>query len=199
MIRLAIGAFIVSLVMFYMAQKEWTLAAGASDQPEEMTLAALIQRGPEGNPHVTISDFDSAGEFVYAQKRGTWTKVWIPIAPLIKLELPPEGKLPKLPAKPTAVQALIYSTRVNNEKEADKVALQEKIQGMVINLIESLGYKEKELLQQSYPGTDFNRCIIFELDRKPGGSTAIIYVGIAVAAIVVGVVVLFVRFRSSSG
>jgi len=115
----------------------------------------------------------------------------VPITPLVKLGAAPDGK-------PFLIQALIYSTHIRSAPDVEKAVTKDKIQGMVINQIESLGSKERKLLQDSYPATDFNRCIIFELDRKPGSGTAVVYLGVAVAAILVGVLILFARFRSSS-
>jgi hypothetical protein len=58
---------------------------------------------------------------------------------------------------------------VGNVDELEKIVLQDKLPGMVINNIESLGHEEQELLQKGLPRTYFPTCIIFEAERKPSG------------------------------
>jgi hypothetical protein len=44
----------------------------------------------------------------------------------------------------------------------------------VTNKIVSLGGQERTLLEQSYPGTDFSRCLIIQEGREPAGWTKLI-------------------------
>jgi hypothetical protein len=158
--RLGLFALIAGGFLCFFGYKESTLGSGMTKDPEEMTLAQLIQRGPEGNPHVKIRDFSLGSNFVYEEKSGKWNMVYIPASPR------PAQVPPGVPVDPTGpVQAIIMTGKVNNETELVTLALEPGLTGLVVNRIKSLNKEQKKLLSEKYPTTDFDKCIIFNHGR----------------------------------
>lgn len=197
-IRLIFGGPALALfgvVLIYWGNSERDLADTASAEPEVIRLADLIARGPQGNSHIVLTEFDLCEDIVYQEKEktNTWDKVWIPIVPKAAAPAAPNGKAKPRPADVqraprTAISAILLSQHVASEDEiASKLGNQPKLQGMVTNLIDKLGYKERKLLEEGYPGTDFSKCIIFEEGRTPAGSTKVFALwGGGVALILIG-------------
>jgi len=170
------------------AFRDRSLAAGASDKPVETALKALIDRGPEGNPYLIISDFDAGDNMVVDEKGGKWDKVWVPIVPFVR-----SGKT----SSAQSVKALMYSFKIKNQDDLAKVIQKDKIQGMVINKIQGLDSSTRNLLQKSYPKSDVEKIIIFELDREPAGSAGFfIKVLIALAPLTAVAVLVWLGIKS---
>jgi hypothetical protein len=92
------------------------------------------------------------------------------------------------------VQALIYSTHVQNQAEITKLTVP-RLRGLVTNRISSLGSEERKFLKQGYPSIDFDRCLIIEEGREPKGSQLIaLNLGGGAGLIVVGGVLVARRF-----
>src|SRR5262249_18214666 len=72
------------------AVDEYRLSARSSQEPEEISLRNLINRGPNGNPNIILTDFSIFEDYVYQKKlvSGRWTKVWVPIVPTDKEDTP---------------------------------------------------------------------------------------------------------------
>jgi len=173
-------------VLCYLGYQEWSLAATANATPEEITLKKLIERGPDGNPNVIITDFVLGNNFVTSSRRGRWTKVWVPVVPREDIEeLKGEG------VKVESIRAILCSTKVRTAEEIQTRLNQPKVPGMVINKIASLGSKEKELLKTSYTNVDFDRCLIIEEGREPADVMKLsLYFGGGAACILVGAFLL---------
>lgn len=80
----------------------------------------------------------------------------------------------------------------------ESFAIDESIQGLVINRIESLSSEEKKLLHESFPGANLEKVLILEDGRKPASlfkSIGLILGGLAVSLVGVG---LFFVGRSGS-
>jgi hypothetical protein len=139
------------------------MAAQASAAPQEIALRDLIARGREGNPHVAVKDFQFGNNPVaFYRNRSNkdhWSDVWIPVMP----SATPENA--RQPAAP--VQAIVMSKRVKTEAELDRLSAQTTVQGMVTDVW--LDGDRQNKLRQSYPGTDFSRCLIIEEGREPAG------------------------------
>jgi hypothetical protein len=172
----------VGLVVFSLGSDEKRLADTAAAQPQEMTLRQLIDRGPEGNPHIILSDFEFAENMVIEKKEKSerWTKVWVPMTPLeVNLDGPP---------KPSSVRAILLSKNVTNNEGLAALEAKPKLNGLVTNLIDKLGYKEKQLLANRYPGTNFEKCIIFEEGREPASTMKVyLYWAIGGAIVLAGI------------
>jgi hypothetical protein len=171
-------------VLGYFGLQEYRLASSASATPEEITLKNLIARGPEGNPHVRVKEFLPCQNFIYESTDNStvWNKVWIPVI-VLDLSNPVLGGEQ---LKPNKVQALIKSSRIKTEREIETVMKPEGVQATVTNKIESLGSEEQKKLQESYPGTDFSKCLILEEGRQPASSSKVLLMGGGGLALLVG-------------
>jgi hypothetical protein len=160
---LAIVLVIVGCVLGWLGIQEWRLSAGAEDKPHEITLKDLIARGPGDNAHIILKDFIPCENFLYVGKKDSdhWKEAWVPVIPLDDPN--------KINLKPTSFRAILKCSNVHNQGELERLAGKSPLQGMVMNEIESLGDKEKEVLRGSYPQTNFDRCWIIEPEREPAG------------------------------
>lgn len=177
------------IACLYLGIQELRLAQYVDSTPQKITLAQLIEKGPGNNHHVLLSDLHFGHNFVFERKStGNSTgKVWIPAVPTAHKAKPgddaDEEKMPEI--KPADVRALIKSTRVFNDAEMDRLTSHDKIQGVVINLIESLSTSERQLLEQSYPGADFTKCLIIEEGRQEN-MTSKMWFGLIAGVILTG-------------
>jgi hypothetical protein len=168
MIRVGIGLLVACGVLGYLSVKEWRLSRSSSATPEEITLKALVARGPHGNPNIILTEYFPCPNFVCQEgKYGKdWTTVWVPVLPLDQAVV----QLPQGPNTISNFQAIIISTNAKNEAEMTARLVQPKLRSMVMNELRSLGSEEKKLLAQNYPNTDFSKCLIIEEGREPAGS-----------------------------
>ncbi|HZZ28149.1 MAG TPA: hypothetical protein VFE46_09110 [Pirellulales bacterium] len=173
-LRIVIACAVGGVALLAYGLREKKLADAASQQPEKISLAQLIQRGPEGNPNLILSNFQLCSNFAYQAKmdagapKGDWTAVWVPI-----VAADPAAGAPGIANQATNVQALIYSTHTPNQQELIAKLAVPQLPGMVTNQIQSLNSKEKDILSHSYPTINFDRCIIFEEGRTPSSSEKI--------------------------
>src|SRR5262249_14497219 len=81
--RLGIALIVGGCILGYFTIQEGRLAATASATPQEITLQQLIARGPAGNAHIILKDFDFCDNLVYQESEHgtTWLKVWVPVVP----------------------------------------------------------------------------------------------------------------------
>jgi hypothetical protein len=164
-VRLGIGALVVAGILGYMTYVEGTMALQSSATPETISLKKLIARGPDGNAHIIITDFALCENLVNQaneRSKDVWTQVWIPVVPIDEVD--PDARIPVTPRN---VKALVFSTNVRNAIEVETRLAKPSIQGMVTNRISSLETKIRALLQQSYPDTDFDKCLIIQEGRAP--------------------------------
>src|SRR5262249_2912344 len=185
--RLGILLIVVGCILGYFTIQEGRLAATASATPQEITLQQLIARGPEGNAHIILKDFDFCDNLVRQQSEHgtTWTKIWVPVVPR-------QGNREGAGGQVQNVQAIVKSSKVHGEFELNNFTQQTSLQGMVTNRIDSLGSEERKILQQSYPQTDFSKCLIIEDGRQPTSSGKILLMGAGTLVLVAGGVGLLV-------
>lgn len=62
------------------AEQERDLLEVSQQQPHELTLAELIEKGPGASRHVTITNFEPGG-YYFESRDGTWTQVWVALFP----------------------------------------------------------------------------------------------------------------------
>jgi hypothetical protein len=207
--RIAIVLFVLGVVLLVYGFYEWRLSAGASARPEEVALRDLIARGPDGNPNIILKDFEviDANFVIEQDEKGgpnsPWTKVWMPVVPAGTVPPGQPGALPFNPPQPQLpgrIQALIYSTRIRNEADVQTRCKVPKLRAMVINRIQSLGSEEKKHLQEGYPGTDFDKCLIIQEGREPSGAgfLALLFGG-GVLLLLAGVGVLAIPWSRLGG
>jgi hypothetical protein len=171
---------------------ELKLVNASSLKPETISLKRLAERGPQGNPNIILTDFRLSKNFVYetrtnwGQKAERWESVRVPIVPR------DEGLLGLFGANAAGrdIPAIIFSKHVGSKAELAKLAVPQ-LRGMVINAITWLGADQLKLLQQSYPGIDFERCLIIEERHKPASAELLsFYLGGGGVLALIGVFVL---------
>jgi hypothetical protein len=187
---------LMGLGCLYLGIQELRLAQHVESTPQQMTLAQLIEKGPGENHHVLVSDLRFGHNFVFEEKstRNSTGKVWIPVAPAAGQAKPGADEEEPADIKPSDIRALIKSTRVFNDAEMARLTSQNKIQGVVINLIESLSSSEQQLLEQAYPGAEFTKCLIIEEGRHED-MTSKIWFGLVAGIILTGLGVLPLLLR----
>jgi len=130
MIRVGIvGIFLLVIgpMVTYLAYKDRELASTASDEPEEITLKALIARGAEGNPNIVLKDYVLCPNFVYqetSRSNKRWSKVWVPIIPSDAPQAANEDEIAG-----GRVQAILFSVNVPDEFEIEPVLKRPALRG----------------------------------------------------------------------
>ncbi len=175
-IALAVIGIAIAVIGF----NEKGLAAAASATPEEISLAKLIARGPDGNPNIILTDYVLCDNFVFQTRNGSWQNAWVPAVPregqpggFPNVGIPPG--IPGRAGRPAVIQALIFTIKARDENSLFQLCEQPRLPALVTNRIMSLGGEERRLLEQSYPGTDFSRCLIIQQGREPAGATKLIF------------------------
>jgi len=195
---------VIGGVLIYIGAQEAHLAAHAKEQPQQISLADLAAKGPGDNAHIILTDYLLCEfAFVYEEKDGRWQKVWIPAVPLdgeyhqkLKAMLDPDGKLKGEPPMPDDIRVIVKLPNARNNDDIGKVAEADTLQGVVVNSIESLGSKEKKILQDSYPRVDFGTCLIVEEGRRPASfakRAGLLGGGIVLALVGIGWLLLSLR------
>jgi hypothetical protein len=161
----AVSGVVAGGMIFIVGLKERSLAATASKASEEIALKDLIARGPDGNPNIILKDFALCENYVCKTRGTRWDSVWIPAVPR---DAVPQGQ--GMGAKQDNIQALIFTINARNEQDLLLRCDQPRLPALVTNRMVSLGSEEKKLLQQSYPGTDFSRCLIIQEGREPASA-----------------------------
>ena len=140
------------------------LASISSATPRQITLAQLLANGPGGNAHVLITDFVPAQNYVYLFQRGKyevvhpqdaekrrWTEVWVPIVPLtqeMKNRMNAGGNIEDL-LRPNSVRAVVRLSGAHDKSEVEHWYENKlQLQGMVVNLTESLSLDTSNLLNR---------------------------------------------------
>jgi len=200
LVRLALFPLVFGVVFFMLGLNEKKLADASSQAPETISLKKLIDRGPEGNPNVILTDFQVCDNLVYqtstiaGQAVGSWSSVWVPIVPRGDLAVGILGAA----APPRDVQAIIFSKHVSNVQEVGAKLGVQNLRGMVTNRISSLNSKEKQFLQKGYPGINFDRCLIIDEGREPASSERIsLYLAGGGLLVLIGLALLAKRFLLS--
>ncbi len=191
-LRLGIAGLVLGGMLLFAGYHEWQLGSGASSQPQELTLQQLIDRGPDGNANVRVSDFTLGDNFAYFSDHSDvyWTRVLIPAVPNTMGEQAAHVLIPKV---------IVKSTHVHDDNEMDAIHERTQLQGLVINRIESLSKDERGILAQDYPGIDFDHCIILEEGRTPSnGSMLFLMGGGGLALLLVGGGLLMSNFNRAS-
>ncbi|HVS35299.1 MAG TPA: hypothetical protein VMS17_06925 [Gemmataceae bacterium] len=178
-LRLGITGLVLGGMLLFFGFHEWQLGTAASAQPEDLTLEALIARGPNGNPNIRVRDFMLGDNFTYfTDDTGTyWTDVLVPAVPKTMGEQSAHVLIPKV---------IVRCKHVANEDQLDQLYGRTQLEGMVVNRIESLGSDEKNFLLKDYPDIDFDTCIILEEGRKPSNSAMLFLMGGGGLALLLG-------------
>ena len=165
-IRIALALIVLGVMFIYFGWKERSVAVKASQSPERIALAELLKRGADGNPNIILTDFVPCENYVYEEDKSRWTGAWVPVVPA-------EGNHPReLHAGPVGdVRALIFTTMAGNEGELYRRCGKRELPALVVNNIVSLKSEYRDLLQQRYPGSNFDKCLIIQEGREPASDT----------------------------
>jgi hypothetical protein len=180
------------IVIIFHAIQNMRLASASSSQPQQLTLKQLIANGPGNNNHVIVTDFTPAANYVYRYQKGKyevvsnpetkrWTEVWVPLVVETNAAPQPPGFNPGgfvpggIGPRPSAVQVVVRLEGTHDKIGVDQWCNSKRqVQGMVVNLTESLDSKTEELLKEAYPATDFSRLLIIHEGRKPTTASTVL-------------------------
>lgn len=177
--RILLGLVIFGGIVIFWGFQEMRLSSGAKSTPQDITCEKLASEGCGDNANVHVTDFivcDAA--YVYQEKKrsGSWSTIWVPLLPkseetkqyfVSALEAQAKGQTPPMPRN---IKVIVQSSKVPNESAMNNFAALTDIRGVVVNKISSLGSDERKILQDSYPGVDFNDVYIIEHDREPASA-----------------------------
>lgn len=150
------------------------ICANDGPAPQELSLRELAEKGPGDNPHVVLSSF-LITSYVYQEEDGVRHQVWMPAVPRNSeyhqkiLSLVDEDGQPKkqIPL-PDDIRVLVKKVENVSDEEPTELGEQKTIRGTIVNETAPLGKDEKKLLAQSYPGIDFDRCWILQVEEQAG-------------------------------
>jgi hypothetical protein len=207
MSRFILALVVLGGTLVFFTVQDMRLRATAKDEPTNVTCAELETNGPGDNAHIVLQEFLLC-DFAYVYEEtspGNWKNVWVPAVPIggqyhqeLLSKVDGEGKLLGDMPMPSNIKVIVKSNAVSNEGELTQLASQETLQGMVVNLISSLGSEETKLLKESYPAVDFDSCYIVEVGRTPAGTGKLMATGLGgLAMMAIGGVMFLARRRSA--
>ena len=193
--RIGLGLLVAGGICLFIGFMEAHLRGESSATPEEISLKALLARGGSGNRNIILKDYQLCENYVYEEKNNAWTGAWVPVVP--SDEVARAGQ----PFRPTNVRALIYSGHVRSGRDVETLLGQPRLKALVTTGIMSLGSEEKNLLQSSYPGTDFAQCLIIQEGRTPFSKPVLflLFSGGVVGLLAGGGLIAFQIVRSRKG
>lgn len=206
MMRILLALVIGGGFLVFLGVQEMRLASGCKAEPQTITYADLASKGFGDNAHVILSDFLSPpSDFVYEEKGGKYSKVWLPVVSLTgpyaerlmeqALINPSPNNLPRPSAK--EIRVIVMSEELENDAQIEALMKGDTIQGVITNKIASISGEERKLLQESYPGVDFDTTYILEHARTPASSGKSFGMMGGGALLAVGGIFGFLRRRGS--
>jgi hypothetical protein len=174
--------------------REWSASRDAAALPVEVDLASLENGASPPNPHVRIGPhvacyYSTVGEFKTDRRRGkrradATTRLTHCFYPIISPAQPfvqklnelaeKHGGLDKVPedTEPPAIDRFAVIVKTERFKKFGDIPdvphrREAELQGLVINTLRPLGYKEKKLLKEEFPNMDFDKVLVVEENRKP--------------------------------
>jgi hypothetical protein len=182
MFRLKIAAIIGGLVLAYFGVQEYRVSMGTSAEPMAVDLAALEGGETPDNNHILIgqhvADYDGC-VYEYEEGSGRVTHMYYPIisdsnsffdelnALYEKYDNPddiPEQEHPGIHEFRVLVKTKRYKTE--NSIPAG-LGAEDSVQGLVINLIDSMDKEEERMIQSEFPKVNMDELLIVEDGRKP--------------------------------
>ena len=165
MFRIKLVVIIGGIALFVFGAFEWQLKMVAKETPQTIPAAQLAANGPGDNANVRVTNFYICAEnFVYEEDEKThdWSKVWVPLVPA--------GQSPDM----GNVRIIVQDKICRSEFDVAGMNGAPSINGLIVNRISSLGKEERNLLSETYPGTDFSTCYILDRDRQPMSSAGVL-------------------------
>ena len=181
-------------VMFLGGYLQWrTVYAEAALEPQEMTLQELCTRGYGKNRHVRVRDFQFVKPYVVvprkASKPDEYDYVLLPVVPA------------GAAAAPAQVPVLVRTFKPKSPADVDRYLQETRVvQGMVLNGFKPPTPRELDLLRQTYPQTDWSRCIFLQQGEGPPTLVeSLIAIGVGLGALMLGVGLLLLYYFAARG
>jgi hypothetical protein len=138
---------------------------------QELTLQALIENGPRGNPHVVVTDFRLGGYCFLSKdgKLGVWSTVWVAMFPVAGDGKKPAGKS----TEPAEIKAILKSRTLRSDAALGQFLKRGRVVGICTeeprtNFGTTLGPN----LQEANPDCPLVTAYeIEELNELPSGAT----------------------------
>ncbi len=138
-IGLVIIGFLCSVILFIFAMDDLELRSTAKDQPQTMSLERLLQRGPQNNHHVTVTDFRWSGDYV-AEKATPSRWNWVVAA--LSVEEDPV---------PNTIPLIARFDDLHSLKDLQKACTQTSITGVLRQAKDALNSRaQAELIDAGY-------------------------------------------------
>jgi hypothetical protein len=177
--RNMIVTFLVGAGGLYYGIQEWRLSRVVQDKPHEMTLAELIDKGPGENHHVMLSEFNAGKQMEHVYQK--YETTWIPMT---------------TPNQLGPVRAFVRADKIYSDTDMNQFRRQGQVEGVVVNLIESVNGRQRQLLEEAYPGTDIEKSIIIDIDRhKKLGSKMLLAFSVGSVSMFLFVFLLLSKLR----
>lgn len=185
MFRINLGLIIGGVVLAFYGVQEYRVSMGTSTAPESVSLQ-FVEMGqvPENN-HVLfgehVADYDGT-VYEYEEGTGRVTHAYYPIVseshPFFAELSSLEARYPDVNDAPDEewpmidnFKVLVKTKRFKTEDSIpDGMYWEDEVQGMVINLVESMDREEKKLIKEAYPELNMEQLLIVEDGRKPTSS-----------------------------
>lgn len=178
MYRLRILLVLAAFALLMHGCNSLTLTSDASDTPQPMTLAALENRGPDGNPYLELTDvLPLEWEMVYMERSSSseWDWVVVPAVPAdgeyarneLTAWMESEDEQSEDAPLPERYRVLLKFDDAQSVEEVLLGLERETFSGIVVNGLEPLGSKEERELDRLYPGKNSRHAILFSVGRRP--------------------------------
>ncbi len=201
MLKTGIWMIVGGGLLIAIALNEAKQSSAGKKEPQEITCAELVDEGFGDNAHVRMTDFYLCeDEYVYEEKI-LWTGAWVPAVPRGSsihetMLARAEGRSapPALPGQ--EIRIIVSLPEARSEKDVERAAKSEHIQGLIIRPQQLIDRKNERLLEESYPGLDFKECMILVKGRRPSSRTKTISLtGSGIALMVIGGTLLVLHWR----
>lgn len=202
--KLGIGIvlLLIGVVAVALAWGEWSTVRAAAAEPQEITLEKLIERGPDGPAHLTLTDLGFIPVVKVSQRKSggdEWAAVYIPLKPTTG-----PSAAPGVPLK-----VIIKSTHFASEAQLveflGQFAKERKLDVTVVpnndaNLNEKVRTALKEQsVKEKVPETDYASCLVVEDRYQPGKMNAVVFTIVAVLFLLVGSIAVLRGVRGDIG
>lgn len=122
--------------------------------PRQVDLQTLIEKGPQDNPHVQVTDFQFGEGYVVEMTNNRWTSLWIPLFPK------------KKPGKPTSVgreiKAVLKSSAIHDADALRPFLRQGQVVGICSDATSLPGGSTRTKLLEFNPGSQLSFAWVIE-------------------------------------
>lgn len=131
----------------------------STPEPEELTLGQWLQRGPDTNPHVKLTNFVFCRDYTRITRKGD-RRSFIHCVPVVPREDVPAGVSEPMPRRVRLV------VMFNSFEDIADVRRLTEVSG-VIGHFKSLTKNDEDALRAAYPDTDPKQCRVLYYHREP--------------------------------